>query len=724
MIKIRQLFINNPSLLIFLFFIFILVTSVYSQQRYDLIENAPQAKWSNDMTGKILLSFGGQATDKRGYVRYLENAMLEDGRSYTRVLQTHPEWENHGIIQGIYDNVVIPANAKFLAKVGFQYGSDQTDGATFKVKIIPFLMGPGVVVASKQCFYDGTLDTIEADLKPFANQTVRIIIQVEAGPSSNKDWAVWAEAYITEAFHETKSSGALEGKKIGPSIKKETKESVTPETKEFLTSPVQFNPVLIKKIPLIPAGITPSAKYEIQEYKEIKLDEPLTISKKIFKDLTRPNTFYYLPQEVNLVRERSTGEYRIAAIWTPQQKIKATLTIKANIDPLDVRIMEDKLKAMEGSIPNLQCLPYEEANIIDMKGWEDWEIEDIRLPTFGSLESEIPICISMSPETLAQLKPLLEKEGLTATMSIKTGGKERAIPIKIGLKYFTGRIYSSVEEVAFSYDENNSIFTIHNVTNFSDFPIKVRTANLRFQFGYAEELYKNLICQPEITILPGETRNIRLSFYLKGRLLTEYRKLFPLPPASQKPNRPILKKIAELVQEELKTEKKTKGEAGKEPLDPKQDLFFKTYLRNYWLEISPDFDCQSCLDKIWEKIEVVSYIERMRKINVELLSSIFDSQSFDPPVVVEKVHFDIRSPYLSAQSKQGLITSVDLNKEKLKDSILVYLPLSNEEQFYFEYKLKVYLKTGELFESAEWEKIVDSLDLTIGPFHIKKLWQK
>jgi len=714
--KTRQTIINNYSLFILIFFFFLLVTPAHGQQRYDLIENASQAKWSNDAAGKISLPFGGEATDKKGYVRYLKNAILEDGHSYTKVLQTHPEWKNHGMIQGIYDSVVIPANSKFLAKVGFQQGSDQTDGVTFKVTVMPFLMGPGIVVASKECFYDGTLDTIEADLKPFANQTVRIIIQVEAGQSSNKDWAVWAEAYITEAFHETKPSGALEGKKIGPTIKKETKESVSPQ--------VQFKPVLMKKIPLIPAGITPSAKYEIQEYKEIKLDEPLTISKRIFKDLTRLNTFYYLPQEVNLVRERSTGEYRIAAIWTPQQKIKATLTIKANIDPLDVKIMEDKLRAIEGSTPNLKCLPYEEANIIDMKGWEDWEIEDIRLPTFGSLESEIPIGISMSPETLAQLKPLLEKEGLTATMSIKTGGKERAIPIKIGLKYFTGRIYSSVEEVGFSYDESNSLFTIHNVTNFSDFPIKVKTANLRFQFSNSEEFYKNLICQPEITILPGETRNIKVSLYLKGRLLAEYRKLFPPPPAPLKPKRPILKKIAELIQEELKTEKKTKEETGREPLDPKQDLFFKTYLRNYWLEISPDFDCQPCLDKIWEKIEVVSYIERMRKINIELLSSVFDSQSFDPPVEVEKVHFDIRSPYLSAQSKQGLITSVDLNKEKLKDSILVYLPLSNEEQLYFEYKLKVYLKTGESFESADWEKIIDSLDLTIGPFHIKKLWQK
>ncbi|MCK7502852.1 MAG: hypothetical protein MZV70_01290 [Desulfobacterales bacterium] len=59
----------------------------------------------------------------------------------------------------------------------------------------------------------------------------------------------------------------------------------------------------------------------------------------------------------------------------------------------------------------------------------------------------------MTPETLAQLKPLLEKEGLTAGMRIKTGEVEREIPIKVGLKYFTGRMYSPLEELGFSYDE-------------------------------------------------------------------------------------------------------------------------------------------------------------------------------------------------------------------------------------------------------------------------------
>lgn len=702
-------------LLVILFFS-ILIFKAWGEEPYDLIKNAEKAKWSRDISGERILPFGGDANDKRGYARYLENVILEDGLPYSKVLQTHPEWKNHGIIRGLYDNITVPQKARLLAKVGFQQGAEGTDGVIFKVIIAPYLVGPSIVIASKKAFYDGKLDTIEADLSAFAGQRLRVILQVEAGSSSGKDWAVWAEATIMETVPQIQ---------ITPKVSSEVKSAV--KAKEASGTPImpQFKPILIKKIPLIPVGVTP-VKYQIQEYKTLSVDEPVTLLKTIYKDLGKPNTFYFMPTEINLVREASTGDYRISAVWTQQQKIRTTLTLKANIDPLDVKVFEEKLRATESPSAVLQCIPYEEANIIDMKGWEDWEIEDIRLPSFGSLETEMPISISMNPETLAQLKPLLEKEGLTATMSIKTGEKERAIPIRVGLKYFTGRMYSSIETVNFNYDELNSLLTIYNITNYSDFPIKIKAVNLRFKFSGSEELYKNLRCQPEIIISPYETKNIKAVFTLRGQLLAEYRKSFP--PPSPKPKKPILKKVAEIIKEELeKKSEQQKQEIGiaKEELpDPNQDIFFKTYLRNYWLEIIPDFDCQPCLDKIWDKIEVVSYIERMKKVNTEILSSVFDSQSFDPPLEIEKIHLDIRSPYLSARGKELLIAGLDFNKEKLKDSIAVYFPKLSEEEFYFEYRIKVILKTGEFFESPDWERITDTLDLTIGPFQIIKLWKK
>ena len=338
--------------------------------------------------------------------------------------------------------------------------------------------------------------------------------------------------------------------------------------------------------------------------------------------------------------------------------------------------MEEALRAAKGASAVLKSMPYEEANIIDMKGWEDWQIEDIRIPTFGSLETELPISIAMTPETLAQLKPLLEKEGLTAGMRIKTGEKEQGIPIKIGLKYFTGRWYSPLEELGFSYDERASLLTLHNVRNLSDFPLKVANVSLRFRLPNGEEVYKSLTCQPEVTVPPGESRDVQARLALRGQLLAEYRKIYPTAPPPAKKKNPLAEMAMGLLKKELDKKLDKNEEKGAEaaaaaksvPSDPKMDAFFKTYARSFWMDAAPDFDCQECLDKIWGSIEVVSYIERMRKVNVEVLANVFDPAAYETPLEVEKLHLEIRSPYLSAQAKDGLMAAVDLNKDKLKDA--------------------------------------------------------
>jgi hypothetical protein len=186
----------------------------------------------------------------------------------------------------------------------------------------------------------------------------------------------------------------------------------------------------------------------------------------------------------------------------------------------------------------------------------------------------------------------------------------------------------------------------------------------------------------------------------------------------------VLKGEAE---EKLKEEAKKRAgidvPEGETYIDPEVNKFFKDSLKSYWLEISPDFDCQECLDNIWGKVEVVSYIERMRKINVEALENVFDSSQYETSTEIEKVHIEIKSSYLSPQPKEGLIASVDLTKEKLQDSVLIYLPLSDEEPLEFYYKIKAVTKTGESGESVDWEFVSDSLDLTIGVFHIANLFK-
>lgn len=678
---------------------------------YDFIRKAPEARWMRAISAQGELPWNGPENDSRGFVRHLGNVSLEGGQTFALVIETHPEWKSGGMIYGIYANVPVPANARFSALVGFLKNATATDGVTFEVYVFDKAAGSTKRIASKIARADGVLDEFSADLGAYAGKTVNFRLQVAAGETSREDWAVWASAAVTQeggrAQQMAVNTRAIEAAKL-------------PMQQPNFAGIRKFRPAIIDRIPLTPIGAAP-AKHKIEDIGPLSIEEPLTLLNRIYQDNEKPNTYYYLPREINLIREQATGDYRVSAVWTQDQKIRTTLTLQANIDPADVKVMEDGIRAAKGAAAVLKSMPYDEANIIDMKGWEDWQIEDIRIPTFGSLETELPISIAMTPETLAQLKPLLEKEGLTAGMRIKTGDVEREIPIKVGLKYFTGRMYSPLEELSFSYDEGASLLTLHNVRNMSDFPLQVTNVSLRFRFPNREEVYKNIRCQPEVVIPPGETRKVKARLVLRDQLLAEYRKAFPIASSPPKKN-PLLATALKIFKNNL--DKNSDEERENAAADPVMDAFFKTYARSFWLGAVPDFDCQECLDKIWGNIEVVSYIERMRKITIEALASVFDPSAYETPVEVEKLHVEVRSPFLSAQAKNGLMAAVDLNKEKLKDLIVVYLPLTSRDKLWFEFKINAILKTGESANSAEWEKVVDSLDLTLGTFHVKKIFQR
>lgn len=682
---------------------------------YDFVAKAPGAKWRS---GQGAIPWGSSESDSRGFARHLANRALENGKTFALVLETHPEWKANGWIYGVYENIQVPARVSFSATVGFLAGATATDGVTFRVFILDPSGGSWQLLASKAAKSDGVLDDLSADLGAYAGKTVSFRLQVNAGATSTQDWAVWAAAAIVapEAARPLQQAPAAVG-----AAKPQSSGPAGPATIQ------KFRPAVIGRIPLIPAGEAPP-QTKIEDIGPLPIEEPLTLLNHIYKDNEKPNTYYYLPREIDLIRDPASGNYRVSAVWTQDQKIRTTLTLQANIDPEDVKVMEEALRASKGSAALLKSMPYEEANIIDLKGWEDWKIEDIRIPTFGSLETELPVSIAMTPETLAQLKPLLEKEGLTAGMRIKTGEKEMGIPIKIGLKYFTGRWYSPLAELGFSYDERASLLTLHNVRNLTGFPLKIGSVSLRFRLPAKEEVYKDLACDPAVTIPPGEFRDVKARLVLRDQLLAEYRKVYPVAPPGPKPN-PLGQLAMGLLKSELEKARdkgKPQGaEAGRSvPADPKADAFFKTYARSFWMTAAPDFDCQACLDKIWGSIEVVSYIERMRKVNIEALASVFDPSAYETPRAVEKLHLEIRSPYLSAQAKEGLMAAVDLTKDKLKDAVTVYLPLATGETFAFEYRIKAILKTGESAESADWEKVVDSLDLTLGTFHVNKIFQK
>lgn len=715
------------GMIIFAFFAH-LPGQVSSNEVYNFVKKASSATWVNKPLplGKIptseRLRFNDQRNDKKGFVRYVNNAVLEDGQKYQRsVLQTHPEWKNGGLVIGYFYNVNIPANAKFSAKVGFRQGAKASDGATFEVSVYNIATKRGRRLIRHHAKYDRKLDTITSDLKPYAGQKLRIELRVNAGNSSAQDWAVWQQARIS-------TTTALATARVSTPMKTTAKTQMKPQ-KTAVAKPGTLKFMKMRPLVVKPVG-APPPKHDVTDLGPVEVEEPIALSEHIYRDNKNRGVFYFLPKEINLIKGRDLGGYRINAVWTQDKKIKATFFLSADIDPSDVRILEEAVKKKYGSRSVLRPLPYDEANIIDMEGWGDWQIEDIRFPSFGSLEGEMPINITMTPESMAELKPLMEKEGLTAGMHIKSAAVEKEIPIKVGLRYFVGSFHSPLEEVNFTFDNKNSMFTIHNVKNFSDFPLKVENMNLRFNFANRKEVYRALKCDPEVIIPPGEEGTITVQLAPQPLLKEQLRKV--LGEAVKKPKKKsLLDQALGVLKEEVeeKVKKEAKDRVGIDVpesetyIDPEVNQFFKDHLKSYWLEISPDFDCQECLDNIWGKIEAVSYIERMRKINIEVLENVFDSSQYETSLQIEKVHVEIKSPYLSPQPKEGLIDSVDLTKENSFATVLVYLPLSDQEPLEFSYKIKAITKTGESAESYDWEFVSDSLDLTIGVFHISNLFK-
>jgi len=162
---------------------------------YDFTDHASEANWSS---GEGSLLFGGLDTDYRGFACYRENIELEDSIIYDKVLETHPNWDSYGHIQGTYPELTIMADTVLDIWVGFLDGAAGSDGIHFQVNFLYWNGGQMLTtsVASVNSYYDGQLDHIRVSLDNHAGKTGKFMLFVGAGESSGKDWAVWAKAAI------------------------------------------------------------------------------------------------------------------------------------------------------------------------------------------------------------------------------------------------------------------------------------------------------------------------------------------------------------------------------------------------------------------------------------------------------------------------------------------------------------------------------------------------
>lgn len=168
----------------------------------DCVEQAPDARWTS---ASSRLPFPGAANDDRGFARILQNVQLEDGKTYEKVLQTHPRRLPHGAIIGRCQNLTVPqAGAEFRANIGFLKGAEASDGVYFEVWAeFPEFEGTLVRRSYHKPYSEYLIHGFQQDLSRFRGLTGSIALTVEAGSeSSTQDWAVWVEPKVVSLEHE------------------------------------------------------------------------------------------------------------------------------------------------------------------------------------------------------------------------------------------------------------------------------------------------------------------------------------------------------------------------------------------------------------------------------------------------------------------------------------------------------------------------------------------
>ncbi len=163
---------------------------------FDLVANANQAGWKSGLP-TTSLSFGGSTNDDRGFVCYLNNARMEDGRSYTRILVTHPRWVNNGYIEGTYaPKYAIRPGDHFVARGGIVSGYN-AGRVRVKGEYVTYAGVDAVTMFETIFIYNGNIEIVSYKFPTGTYGRVPVIkLTISTDGESTQDWAAWMEAMI------------------------------------------------------------------------------------------------------------------------------------------------------------------------------------------------------------------------------------------------------------------------------------------------------------------------------------------------------------------------------------------------------------------------------------------------------------------------------------------------------------------------------------------------
>lgn len=156
----------------------------------DFVDKGPSAEWRN--TTKVI-PWGDPKIDKDGVAVNLDNANLENNKTYNHVLATYPEMVNDGFVRGLYPSYTVVTGDRFRTLLGIR-----ANCGTAKVRFqLLYKEGDTETVLGewlKVC--DGNLLTIDQDLNSLVGKNVQFILIVRAEGDFRGDQAMWVNPRI------------------------------------------------------------------------------------------------------------------------------------------------------------------------------------------------------------------------------------------------------------------------------------------------------------------------------------------------------------------------------------------------------------------------------------------------------------------------------------------------------------------------------------------------
>jgi hypothetical protein len=157
---------------------------------FDLLAQAQNAVWRN---ATAELPFGDPDNDNPGVAAYAKNVILENGKTYSKVLATYPQRIEDGLITSLFPAYTVKNNDHFVTQLGLRSGCEE-GSVQYR---FGYKEGSNVVIIhkwNKSC--DGTLLTIDLDLSDLAGKTVQFILEVSTRGSFRNDRAMWISPRI------------------------------------------------------------------------------------------------------------------------------------------------------------------------------------------------------------------------------------------------------------------------------------------------------------------------------------------------------------------------------------------------------------------------------------------------------------------------------------------------------------------------------------------------